>query len=187
MEVNPVVDKVYPGPCSSRSHVLCLLDKLGLFCRACSSRPDLAVARKALWITQPNLNAARPCSSRPASSPNRFAATRAVLLRGPPAKPLAGPAARLRVRGAGSVCCPLPLCSGRPPPLGRARPTGHCTRPSSVSSTSAPASNPCQARAALHCPDAPDRPATAPVLNVCPGLHPRRPASPSLLRCPLHI
>jgi hypothetical protein len=59
MEVNPVVDKVYPGPCSSRSHVLYLLDKLGLFCRACSSRSDLAVARKALWITQPNLNAAR--------------------------------------------------------------------------------------------------------------------------------
>jgi hypothetical protein len=110
-----------------------------------------------------------------------------VLLHGPPAKPLVGPAARLRVRGAGSVCCPLPLRSGRPPPLRCVRPAGLHTRPSPMSSMSAPVSIPRQAHAALHRLDAPDQPATALVLNVCPGLHPRCPASPSLLRCPLHI
>jgi hypothetical protein len=90
-----------------------------------------------------------------------------VLLRGLPAKPLTSPTARLHVQGASSVCCPLPLCLGRPPPLGRARPAGHHTRPPPVSSTSASTSIPCQAHAALHRPDAPDRPATTP--GLCPS------------------
>jgi hypothetical protein len=65
------------------------------------------------------------------------------------------------------VCCPLPLCLGRPPPLGRARPAGHRTRPPPVSLASALTSIPRQAHAALHHPDAPDRPATVP--SLCPS------------------
>jgi hypothetical protein len=106
-----------------------------------------------------------------------------VLLCWPPAMPLAGPATRLRVRGAGSVRCLLPLCSGHPQPLERAKPADHRTRPLPVSSTSTLASIPRQACAALHRPNAPDRLATTPAsaqpqrLPRLPSLMPGHPIS----------